>query len=341
MPTATARRPAKRRGRKPARVSTFTRFREGLAGVLGRQADDVWGLVFLVIALLAALGIYFDLLGPAGQVGRHAAGDLFGWCRMLVPPILALIGVTLVQGRLRQEPARIGLGCALLLVAACGLLHLTEGPVHWVASLQGLRHLADAGGLLGAGVGAPMRSLMGPWGAALILGALLLLSLLILTATSVREASEHLVNAFSFSGGLVRRSFGWLTTIGTTEERAAAAGRHPSTTAEEPEVYDHEDEEGSEEEEEEEEPAPPKRAAKKAPLEEPPAPVEIHLPVDPETEAAEVAQMELPVGAAAHEGAWRLPPVALLKRGTAAEVDKRLVEALGRTLEDALANLGV
>src|ERR1700716_2303628 len=117
MPTATARRPAKRRGRKPARVSTFTRLREGLAGVLGRQADDVWGLLFLVIAVLAALGIYFDLLGPARQVGGHPRRS---------PPILALLGITLVQGRLRQEPARIVLGSALLLIAGCGLFHLTE-----------------------------------------------------------------------------------------------------------------------------------------------------------------------------------------------------------------------
>jgi S-DNA-T family DNA segregation ATPase FtsK/SpoIIIE len=342
VPTTTVRSPAKRRGRKPAKVSTLTRLREGLAGVLGRQADDVWGLVFLVLAVLAVLGIYFDLLGPAGQVGQHAAGDLLGWARLLVPPILAMIGITLVQGRLRQEPARIVLGSGLLLVAGCGLLHLTEGPTHWVASLKGLRLLADAGGLLGAGVAAPIRSLMGPWGAALILGALLLLSLLILTATPVREASDHVVAAVSFSGGLLRRGVTWLTTIGSAEERAAAAVRHPSTTAvdsPEPDVYDQDD--GYEEYEEAEEvPVPPKRA-KKAPLEEPPPPVEIHLPVDPETEAAEVAQMELPVGAAAHEGAWRLPPVALLKRGSAAEVDKRLVEALGRTLEDALAAHGV
>jgi S-DNA-T family DNA segregation ATPase FtsK/SpoIIIE len=345
VPTTTVRSPAKRRGRKPAKVSSLTRLREGLAGVLGRQADDVWGLVFLVLAVLAVLGIYFDLLGPAGQVGQHAAGDLLGWARLLVPPILALIGITLVQGRLRQEPARIVLGSGLLLVASCGLLHLTEGPTHWAASLTGLRKLADAGGLLGAGAAAPMRSLMGPWGAALILVAFLLLSLLILTATPVREASDHVVGALSFFGGLLRRGATWLTTIGSVEERAAAAVRHPSTTPIEPpeaEVYDQEDGYQQYEEEQEEVPVPPSsKRGKKPAVEEPPPPVEIHLPVDPETEAAEVAQMELPVGAAVHEGAWRLPPVALLKRGSAAEVDKRLVEALGRTLEDALAAHGV
>ena len=40
-------------------------------------------------------------------------------------------------------------------------------------------------------------------------------------------------------------------------------------------------------------------------------------------------------------GPWRLPPLALLKRTQAAEVDRRAVEALGHTLEDALGAHGV
>ena len=39
--------------------------------------------------------------------------------------------------------------------------------------------------------------------------------------------------------------------------------------------------------------------------------------------------------------AWRLPPLALLKRARQAEVDRRQVEVLGHTLEDALAAHGV
>ncbi len=39
--------------------------------------------------------------------------------------------------------------------------------------------------------------------------------------------------------------------------------------------------------------------------------------------------------------AWRLPPLALLRRSRHTEVDRRQVEVLGRTLEDALAAHGV
>ncbi len=51
--------------------------------------------------------------------------------------------------------------------------------------------------------------------------------------------------------------------------------------------------------------------------------------------------MKIALGPAAQQGTWRLPPLALLKRAKAAEVDKKMVEALGQTLEDSLAAHGV
>jgi DNA segregation ATPase FtsK/SpoIIIE, S-DNA-T family len=58
------------------------------------------------------------------------------------------------------------------------------------------------------------------------------------------------------------------------------------------------------------------------------------VPVDAE-------QLSISLGPAAEAGTWRLPPVALLKRTKAAEVDRRQVESLGHTLEDALSAHGV
>src|SRR5262245_5641338 len=97
---ARRRSPGSRRSRRSrgARLSLPTRVRGGLATILGRQADDVWGVVFLVAAALAALGIYGDLTGPAGQAAKTGTGDVFGWGRFLVPPALALLGATLVRG---------------------------------------------------------------------------------------------------------------------------------------------------------------------------------------------------------------------------------------------------
>ncbi|MDP9072512.1 MAG: DNA translocase FtsK, partial [Actinomycetota bacterium] len=51
--------------------------------------------------------------------------------------------------------------------------------------------------------------------------------------------------------------------------------------------------------------------------------------------------LSIDLGPAAEPGAWRLPPTQLLKGGRAQEVDRRVLEARGRTLEDSLAAHGV
>ncbi|HLY81505.1 MAG TPA: DNA translocase FtsK 4TM domain-containing protein, partial [Acidimicrobiales bacterium] len=198
-------------------------------GILGRQSDDVWGVVFLVAAAIAALGIYLDLTGPAGRVLRDAAGDLFGWGRLLVPPCLALVGGMLVRGRTRKEPGRVALGCGFLLVGITGLLHLGRGPAHWHGAIH---PLVDAGGMLGAVVGAPLRDVLAPWGTAIVLTTLVFLSVLVVTGTPVRAASDHLGAALAASGRQLRRGVRRLSAVGRTEEREAAALRHPAGTAE-------------------------------------------------------------------------------------------------------------
>jgi S-DNA-T family DNA segregation ATPase FtsK/SpoIIIE len=340
------------------RTHTLARLRVALAAVLGRQSDDVWGVVFLVAAAIAALGIYVDLTGPAGRALRHGAGDLFGWGRLLVPPCLALVGGMLVRGRLRQEPARVALGCGFLLVGASGLLHLARGPANWHGAIG---PLADAGGLLGAAAGAPLRDFLAPWGAAIILSTLLALSLLILTATPVRTAGSHLGSAVSALGRHLRRGVVYLTTI-SRAERHAAAGRHPAARPESD--ADADADAGADAD------APSRRPRKAAagqagsdgdpahptnpagpglsggaaePVEVSPArpAVEIRLRSEAATSVADAEQLSISLGPAAQQGAWRLPPLALLKKAKPAEVDKRMVEALGRTLEDALAAHGV
>jgi DNA segregation ATPase FtsK/SpoIIIE, S-DNA-T family len=352
------RRPDRRPTRRPAaRAGALARLRATLATVLGRQADDVWGVVFLVAAAIAGLGIYLDLTGPAGQALRHGAGDLFGWGRLLVPPCVAVVGAMLVRSRLRQDPARVALGCGFLLVGASGLLHLARGPAHWSGDIG---PLTNAGGLLGAAVGAPLRDFLAPWGAAIILSALVALSVLILTATPVRAASGHLGTVLSAVGRQLRRGVVYLTTI-SRAERQAAAGRHPAArpapptptesrrgrkkTSSDGEAADPADsgepsEAGSEghpidgtdvaDAGRSEGPASPSRP-----------PVEVHVPSPATAGSADGQQLSISLGPAAQQGAWRLPPLALLKKAKAAEVDKRMVEALGRTLEDALAAHGV
>ncbi|MBV9252598.1 MAG: hypothetical protein JO054_00085, partial [Actinobacteria bacterium] len=116
MATTKTRRPAAKKRRPAARkTSIWQRMRTSLATHLGRQADEVWGLVLIVAGVLAGLGIYADLTGPAGRFVHRMANDAFGGARVLVPLILAGIGAALVRGRGRSEPGRVVIGCGFLL----------------------------------------------------------------------------------------------------------------------------------------------------------------------------------------------------------------------------------
>jgi S-DNA-T family DNA segregation ATPase FtsK/SpoIIIE len=72
------------------------------------------------------------------------------------------------------------------------------------------------------------------------------------------------------------------------------------------------------------------------------ASVEVTLPPTPvEPPALPAEQLAIDLGPSGVPSAWKLPPLTLLKRGKAQEIDHALVEAEGRTLERALAAHGV
>ena len=319
-----------------------------LARVLGGQADDVWGVAFLVLAVLCALGIYLDLTGPAGSALRAGAGDLLGWGRVLIPPALAAVGIALVRERTERDIGRVGLGAAVVVVAVTGLLHLARGPLTWTVGTPEVAHLRGAGGLLGAIIGGPARSLLAPWGAGLVFAALGLTGILVATHTPVRHAAGHVARVARAVARLARVASGWLTTVATSGDRHEAARRHPVRSSSAPlgPLYDQDAEAGGgtvlapgahpdgavsgevDPDGAGSAGAPARPGRRRA------APVHDAATADPE-------QLSIELGPSLQQGAWRLPPLPLLKRVRAAEVDKRAVEALGKTLEAALAAHGV
>jgi S-DNA-T family DNA segregation ATPase FtsK/SpoIIIE len=320
---------------------------EVVRGILGGQTDDVLGMALLVVAVLAALGIYSDLAGPAGHALKTGSGDLVGWARTLLPPALALVGGSLVRARVRKEPARLTLGCILAVMAVAGLIEEISGPSTWPSKLHAL---GDTGGLVGFGVGAPLRASVGPWGAGLVLLAVAVVALLVLTATPVREAGERVAVATRASGRVALAAGRWLARFGQRGEREAAADRHPATTSPfdqdastpaarkrrspGPAAKDAGEEDGEDGEAGD---VATGASVSAVPHAERP-PVQITLPPTPEPVDPDALEVARPNAA---DGEWRLPPLALLKRTEAAEIDRRLIEAKGRSLEDALAAHGV
>jgi DNA segregation ATPase FtsK/SpoIIIE, S-DNA-T family len=325
--SAAARKKAPARRKPPAKKpSLWSQLRTTLATHLGRQSDDVWGLLLILAGVLAGLGIYADATGPFGRLLEDGSGAVFGWARLLVPLTLVGIGAVLVRGAPRTEPGRVVIGCIVLVVSLCGLLHLLLGAPVWGSSLDEIR---GAGGFLGLAIAEPMRSLIAVWGASLVLTTLLALSVLILTRTSVRAAADVLADSARSVGQLLGQGWAWLGTVGKNGELDEAAERHPSST-----------------------PAPPKakrpRTITQAPLDEPepPAP-EAGPPTEaidlrgPEPTPTTGQQLSIDLGPATTPSAWRLPPLQLLKKAATAEIDRRSIDAAGRVLEESLAAHGV
>jgi S-DNA-T family DNA segregation ATPase FtsK/SpoIIIE len=319
---------------------------DGLADILGHQSQDVWGLAFLLLAGLAALGIWFNLTGPFGRLAKEATGDVFGVGRLLVPFALAGVGVAQIRGRRAERPvagrpeparhdaARVAIGFGLLAVAACGLLHLINGPAGATGPLSQLRH---AGGFAGGIVAGPLRTGVSAWGATLVLLTCGVLAGLVITRTPLhavpgqlvllgRAEKEILQSAGHFMVGVATLSLG----RNRREERDRALDRHPTGQGVDlarPAVFD------QAAYEDEQQPAPPKSARQVGPAAREPA-----VSGGPREDAE---QLSIELGPAGQAGQWRLPPLALLKRTRSAEIDRRLVEAAGQTLENSLAAHGV
>ncbi|HEX2047268.1 MAG TPA: DNA translocase FtsK 4TM domain-containing protein [Acidimicrobiales bacterium] len=277
---------------------------------LGGHGYDVAGLVLVLLALVAALAVYADLAGPAGRALRDGAGVVLGYGRWALPFLLGAAGGMLLWREVPGDPGRLAVGLLLTAVAGCGLVHLATGGPGWVAAADELR---SSGGIVGTVAAVPLRTVLAGPGAAAVLLTVLGVALLVIARTTVRTASAQAADA-------ARK--GW--------RALAAAGRSmvelrppPLPAVPEPEF---------------EAPLP----ELSAPQPEPPPPVEIRLPPTPvEEQGEQPEQLAISLGPAAEPSAWKLPPLSLLKRGKAHEVDQALVEAEGRTLERALAAHGV
>ena len=200
MATRTNRRGAKGRSRasKKKRIPIRTRFvhalrasRERIRERLGRQTDDVWGVVLIVAALLVALS-FVGLSGPVGGAVSGAAIFLFGTWAFAVPVVLAIIGLALVGLFPRLEVGRVVTGVILLFLSTLAMFHLLTGSVALAGNID---QVQESGGVIGALLAFPLRRLIGYWGAFLVLSAVIATGSLILTRSTVRDVGHTVVSS--------------------------------------------------------------------------------------------------------------------------------------------------
>ncbi len=290
---------------------------------------EAWGGLLVVAGVLAGLGIYSDLAGPVGGALRSAGADALGLARVLLPPAIVAVGVGVLRSR-RGDPetakrrhlavVRVVIGSVLFLLALCGIFDVARTPRH-LGVRPLLATVRPAGGLVGLAGGAPLRAALSGPGAAVVLLAVGGLSVLLVTGTPLRRVGGWLAAA---SRSLGRQAHRRATQDADPHEAApgprgrrrrpvmapddAAGGGRGGPIGEGAEV--------------------PRRPRPKVTL--PPGPED----VQPE-------QLRIGLGPAAEPGTWKLPPVTLLERARALEVDRRMVETQGQVLEDALAAHGV
>jgi S-DNA-T family DNA segregation ATPase FtsK/SpoIIIE len=310
---------------------------------------DVWGFLLVVLGLVGGLGTYADLTGPAGRgIGSVSAG-LFGLAKWVVPVALVGIGLTLlVQARHHDDEldevvdteeddgppvaGRVVLGLILLAVAGLGLLHLGTGA----PSLEnGVDEVSEFAGVVGFLIGAPLQAVLATAGAVLVLVALGLLGVIVLTRVTVRDAALRAGDGVRPAGPALGRVWSGLFTVGDGE-------RTLPDPVDDEQVLDLTGEVWHDEPEPEPEPEPEREDPD-------PEPSFVGRQVDPENPLVPVLGSDEdegddePVAAAkpARRGGWKLPPMKLLGRSEAQQVDRKVVEETGRTLERALADHGV
>ena len=281
---------------------------------LGGHGYDVAGLLLLLLALVTALSVYADLAGPAGRAIADGAGVVLGYGRWALPFLFAAAGAMLLWWETPAEPARLAVGLMLATVAGCGLVHLVNDGPGWTATADQLRH---SGGVVDTAAAVPLRSVLAEAGAGAVLLTVLGVAALVLARTTVRTATSQ-------AGGAARRGGQALAAIGRslTELRPKPLPDIPEPVPEAPALRN---------------PAIPRETQPPLPV----ASVEVKLPPLPAEEPEPPQQLAIDVGPAGEPSAWKLPPLSLLKRGKAQEIDHALVEAEGRTLERALAAHGV
>ncbi|HKX76268.1 MAG TPA: DNA translocase FtsK 4TM domain-containing protein [Acidimicrobiia bacterium] len=165
-------------------------WRARLRDQLGRQADDVWGMLLIVLAILFVLG-FAGLAGPFGEMVETATRFAFGLWRFLLPLMMVGIGVALIVGRLRQGAARLVGGALTAFIGSLSLFHLLTGAVALMPNIEAVQ---ERGGAVGALIAFPLRRVVGTWGAFVILVATMAMGVLLLTRTSVREVAQVLAS---------------------------------------------------------------------------------------------------------------------------------------------------
>ena len=299
------------------------------------RGNEMLGLGLVLGGLLAGLSIYLEQAGPVGDVVDGAAGWTIGIIKLVLPVLMVITGLAMFRERSEfgEITKRLPVGLFLGLVGVSGLLHLSRGRP---GISDGVDELGDAGGILGLAAGGGSRAAIGTWGSVLVLVAFILVSVVVATRVSARDAIRITVKSAGIAGKqmfkgiallltVLSRSLGnWirslLTPPGSTEQREI-----PDRVREEDTFQENPPEEA--ETTTVDEPQKESKPKKKKPKS--------------KVKNTGSEQLTIQLGKAVEGSSWSLPSLDILSTSDTHDVDAKAAEERGKRLQEALEAHGV
>jgi DNA segregation ATPase FtsK/SpoIIIE, S-DNA-T family len=227
----------------------------GAARVLGNETlakDERRDGVPFFIVLLALGGAFVEWFNPTSPVATafdaYTFGGLFGRVAYALPVIMLLFAIWLFRHPSSvNDNGRIGIGLGVLLISISALCHIFGGEP---APAAGMDELAQAGGILGWLLGAPLIALTTGYGATAIVIALLLLSLFIITKTPPNHVGARARELYAYLFGAqlspaqeaetkkTEVSFGGLEDLGLSGDDSVPWWRRTKSHREEDPAFD-------------------------------------------------------------------------------------------------------
>jgi DNA segregation ATPase FtsK/SpoIIIE, S-DNA-T family len=151
---------------------------------------DGIGLAFLGAAIIVAATTWLSMPNIAGRAMTALVSGAFGSLGWLVPILLALLAWRFLRHPDRNaQTGRIVIGGAALIVGGLGLAHIAHGTPR---PSDGAAAMRAAGGLIGYAASAPLVAAVTPWVAAPLLALLCGFGLLVITGTPLHRVPGRL-----------------------------------------------------------------------------------------------------------------------------------------------------
>jgi len=154
-----------------------------------KRRSEVYGIMIVMLSVLFFISLFSpNKTGIIIKSFDYYLSYVFGLGKYLIPFLVLGWGISFFIKKVSFFPSRIGWGFLLFLVSVLGLLSNNFGYTDIFDDVL----IRTRGGIIGAGIYYGLFKLLGKAGTVTVLSVFLIISLLIITKTSIIEASKRI-----------------------------------------------------------------------------------------------------------------------------------------------------